>query len=109
MVEVTPATEEALEVPEVLKKSPQIDQSKAWRMSIDGVKNSLRVGVRVMLKSPEGAIFEHCLRLNFLTTNNEAKYEAFITGLRSTKKVVGSRTSHLQRFKTGGQSGYRKV
>lgn len=39
------------------------------------------------MKSPKGTIFEHCLRLNFLTTNNEAEYEAFIAGLQSSSKL----------------------
>ena len=36
------------------------------------------VGAGVVLKSPKGAVFENCLRLNFLATNEEAEYEAFI-------------------------------
>ena len=50
----------------------------AWKMYVDGAKNSLGAGAGVVLKSPEGATFEHCLRLNFSTTNNETEYEAFI-------------------------------
>ena len=45
-------------------------------MFVDGAKNSLGAGV--VLKSLEKAVFEHCLRLNFPATNNEAKNEAFI-------------------------------
>ena len=56
-------------------------------MFVDGARNNLGTGVKVVIKSPEGAIFEHCLRLNFSTTNNEAEYEAFIAGLRSTNKL----------------------
>ena len=44
-------------------------------------------GACVVLKSLEGAIFEHCLKLNFPATNNEAEYKAFTTGLRSTSKL----------------------
>ena len=39
------------------------------------------------MKSLEGAIFEQFLRMNFPATNNEAKYKAFITGLRSASKL----------------------
>ena len=56
-------------------------------MYVDGAKNNLSVGVGVVLKSPEGAVFEHCLKLNFTTTNNEAKYKAF-TAVRSASKLL---------------------
>ena len=46
----------------------------------------MRQGHGFVLKSPEGAIFEHYFRLNFLATNNEAEYEAFFAGLRSSSK-----------------------
>ena len=72
------ATGKTIKVFEVIAESSQINPSLAWRMLVDGARNSLSAGAGVVLKSPEGAIFEHCLRLNFLTTNNEAKYKAFI-------------------------------
>ena len=72
---------EATEVPEVIAELPQIDPTSAWRMFVDRARNSLGVGEGVVLKSPEGAIFEHFLRLNFPATNNEAEYKAFIAGL----------------------------
>ena len=59
----------------------------AWKMFVDGAKNTIGVGVGVLLKSPEGAIFEHYLRLNFPSKNNEAKYKAFIMGLWSVGKL----------------------
>ncbi|GFZ01803.1 chaperone DnaJ-domain superfamily protein [Actinidia rufa] len=51
-------------------------------------KNNLGAGAGVVLKSPEGATFEYCFRLNFSAMNNEAKYAAFIVGLRSAKKLL---------------------
>ena len=56
-------------------------------MFVDIVRNSLGARASVVLKSLEEAIFEHCLRLYFPTTNNEAEYEAFIAGLRSSNKL----------------------
>ena len=35
-----------------------------------------------MLKSPEGTIIEQTVRLGFIASNNEAKYEALIVGLK---------------------------
>ena len=56
-------------------------------MLVDGTKNSLGAGAGVVLKSPEGATFEHCLKLNLHAKNNKAEYEAFIAGLRSANKL----------------------
>ena len=41
----------------------------------------------MVLKGPEGIIFEHYLRLNFFATNNKGEYEAFIMGLRSINNL----------------------
>ena len=54
---------------------------------VDGTKNNLGAGGGVILKSPKGAIFAHCVQLNFPVTNNEAEYEAFIVGLQSASKL----------------------
>ena len=37
---------------------PQIDPTLDWKMFINGAKHSLRAEARIVLKSPEGAIFE---------------------------------------------------
>ena len=56
-------------------------------MFVDRAKNSLGTGARIVLKNPEGALFEQCLRLTFPATNNKTEYEAFITGLRFANKL----------------------
>lgn len=40
-----------------------------------------------MLVSPEGVKLERLLRLGFRASNNEAEYEALITGLRAAKNL----------------------
>ena len=87
-VEETPTTKDIDQGPETLKQPPQIDLSKAWKMYVYGTKNSLDAVASVVLRRPEGAIFQHCLRLNFPTTNNEAEYEGFIAGLKSANKLM---------------------
>ncbi|GFZ15738.1 hypothetical protein Acr_25g0001470 [Actinidia rufa] len=72
---------------EVIIEPPQVDLSLAWQMHIDGARNSQGAGAGVVLKSPEGAIFEQCLRFNFPTMNNKAEYEALIAGLKSASKL----------------------
>ena len=77
--------EDTPEVPEVLEEKSLIDQSKAWRMYVDGAKKKLGAIVGVVLTSPKGVVLEYYLRLNFPTTNNEVEYEAFTAGLRSSR------------------------
>ncbi|XP_057465149.1 uncharacterized protein LOC130754889 [Actinidia eriantha] len=74
------ATEDIMEL-------PQIDSASVWEVHVDGAKNSQGTGAGVVLKSPEGATFEQCLRFDFPATNNEAEYEALIAGLRSSSKL----------------------
>ncbi|XP_057465711.1 uncharacterized protein LOC130755326 [Actinidia eriantha] len=72
---------------EVTLEPPQAQPSAAWQMYVDGARNRQGAGAGVVLKSPEGAVFEQCLRFNFPATNNEAEYEALIAGLRSATKL----------------------
>ncbi|KAK5776266.1 hypothetical protein PVK06_044225 [Gossypium arboreum] len=51
-------------------------------MSFDGASNALGHGVGAVLVSPEGNHYPLTARLNFFCTNNIAKYEACIMGLR---------------------------
>lgn len=39
-------------------------------------------GAGIVLISPSGTVHEHALILNFKASNNEAEYEALITGLK---------------------------
>ena len=48
-------------------------------------------GADVVLISPEGEILKCAIRLQFPTTNNEAEYEALLTGL-SLARVLEAKT-----------------
>ena len=41
------------------------------------------------MKSPEGDVIKQAVRLQYPTTNNEAEYEALLTGLK-TAKILGA-------------------
>ena len=43
----------------------------------------------LVLVSPERITIEKYLRLNFLVTNNEAKYEALLMGMMMVQKIGG--------------------
>ena len=54
--------------------------SRAY-IRMDHLIGRLGGGVGVILLSPEGDVVECIIHLDFPTTNNEAKYEALVTGL----------------------------
>ena len=51
---------------------------------MDGTSNAKGAGVGIVIVSLEGVKLEHSLRLGFKASNNEAKYEALLVGLRVT-------------------------
>ena len=53
----------------------------------DGSSASGMGGVEVILLSPEKDILRYRVHLQFLATNNEAEYEAVLTGLRIVKAL----------------------
>uniref|UniRef100_A0A2N9FYM4 RNA-directed DNA polymerase n=1 Tax=Fagus sylvatica TaxID=28930 RepID=A0A2N9FYM4_FAGSY len=48
-------------------------------------------GVGIVFKTPEGHLLKHSTRLQYPTTNNEAEYEALLTGLRIAKELGANR------------------
>ena len=53
---------------------------------MDGSSNRQAGRAGVVLHSPKGDEIECMVRLDFLTTNNEAEYEALIVGLDLAKQ-----------------------
>uniref|UniRef100_A0A2N9HRX3 Uncharacterized protein n=1 Tax=Fagus sylvatica TaxID=28930 RepID=A0A2N9HRX3_FAGSY len=66
-----------------------VEQTSKWTMNIDGSSTKDSGGVGVVLKSPEGDTIKQAVRLQYPTTNNEAEYEALLTGLEMAK-VLGA-------------------
>ena len=54
-----------------------------WKVFVDGASSALRAGARIFIITPEGIRVEHSFRLDFKTSNNEAKYEALLAKLRA--------------------------
>jgi hypothetical protein len=65
------------------------EQTSRWTAHIDGLstKNAGRIGI--ILESLEGDIIKRAVRLQYTTTNNEAEYEALLTGLKLAK-ILGA-------------------
>uniref|UniRef100_A0A2N9EIR5 RNase H type-1 domain-containing protein n=1 Tax=Fagus sylvatica TaxID=28930 RepID=A0A2N9EIR5_FAGSY len=58
------------------------EQTSKWTTHIDGLSTKNAGGIDIILESPEGDIIERVIRLQYTITNNEAEYEALLTGLK---------------------------
>ncbi|KAI3827873.1 hypothetical protein L1987_01961 [Smallanthus sonchifolius] len=66
----------------------QLEESKdKWTLFTDGASNVRGTGLGILLKSPQGDIIPQTLSCEFQETNNEAEYEALITGLQLTRDI----------------------
>ena len=54
-----------------------------------GAANQKGSGVGLVLILPEKLVVEKLLRLGFLATNNEAKYEALLEGMSMVQRMKG--------------------
>ena len=53
----------------------------SWKVYVNDVANQRGSGVRLVVVSLKRIDIEKSLRLGFLATNNEAKYEALLVGI----------------------------
>ena len=58
-----------------------VEGQKLWSIHTDESSNQHLGGAGVVIQTPEGDKIECMIRLDFPTTNNEAEYEALVTGL----------------------------
>ncbi|XP_052193952.1 uncharacterized protein LOC127802277 [Diospyros lotus] len=65
----------------------EASEGPSWELYVDGSSNDQGTGAGVLLISPEGHRILCALRFGFPATNNEAKYEALLAGLRLAKEV----------------------
>jgi hypothetical protein len=73
-----------------IPESEELPKDSTWVVYVDGSSASKRSGVGIMLLNPEGQVFRFAIKLNFVTTNNEAEYEAVIAGLSISREVGAS-------------------
>ena len=59
----------------------------SWRVYNYGAANQMGSKVGLVLVSPEKITIEKSLKLGFLATNNEAKYEALLVGMTIVQKM----------------------
>jgi ribonuclease HI len=67
------------------------DLSSVWTMYLDGSKRIQEAGARVVLISPQGDKLKYVLRMSSpQASNNEAKYEALLHGMKMAKACGAS-------------------
>ena len=66
-----------------------------WTVQTDGLAMKKVGGAGVVLILPEGETLKYAIRLQFLATNNDAEYEALLTGL-SLAKALGAKSLIVQ-------------
>ena len=64
-----------------------LQEPLSWKVYVDGAANHRGSGVGLVLMSPTRIIIEKSMRLGFLTTNNEAKYEALLVRITVVQKM----------------------
>ena len=63
------------------------EPSNRWRTYTDGTSNNQLSNIEVALTTPEERTICYALKLNFPTTNNEAKYDALALNLARKLRV----------------------
>nr|XP_043630232.1 uncharacterized protein LOC122601542 [Erigeron canadensis] len=67
----------------VKEEQPELpEDGTVWKLFTDGASSADGSGAGLILTSPEGQEFTYALRFEFKASNNVAKYEALLAGLR---------------------------
>ena len=61
--------------------------NSTWVLFVDGSSNLKGSIAGIILEGPEGIAIEQSLRFDFKASNNQAEYEALITGLQLEKEM----------------------
>ena len=71
------------------------NKAERWTIQTDSSLAQRRGGVGVVITTLDGEILKYGVQLKFPATNNEAKYEGILTGLR-LRKVLGVKNLLVQ-------------
>ncbi|XP_015936371.1 uncharacterized protein LOC107462306 [Arachis duranensis] len=66
---------------------PPEETGTRWRLHVDGASNQTSGGAGVILESPAGVIYEQSTKFEFPVSNNQAEYEALLSGLILAREV----------------------
>ncbi|KAL5537530.1 hypothetical protein UlMin_042831 [Ulmus minor] len=73
--------------PEMSEKIMTQTQNSQWKLYVDGSSTETSSGAGIILVSPDGVKLSCAVRFKFKATNNQAEYEALLSGLRLEKEV----------------------
>ncbi|KAL5583474.1 hypothetical protein UlMin_015916 [Ulmus minor] len=73
--------------PEMSEKLTTQTQNSQWKLYVDGSSTKTSFGAGIILVSPDGVKLSCAVRFKFKATNNQAEYEALLSGLRLAKEV----------------------
>ncbi|XP_059658685.1 uncharacterized protein LOC132305016 [Cornus florida] len=62
-------------------------EDSSWKLFVNGSSNQMRARIGIKLQTPEGTTLSQAIRLEFSETNNEAKYETLLAGLKLAKEL----------------------
>jgi ribonuclease HI len=68
-------------------ESEELPKKETWVAYVDSSSANQKSGVGVTLASPDGESFRYAIKLDFVTTNNEAEYEAVLAGLSIAREM----------------------
>ena len=68
-------------------KHSREEEDELWQLYFDGSSCKEGVGAGVLLISPGGETVKLMYKLEFIITNNTAKYEALLLGLKAAKDL----------------------
>jgi ribonuclease HI len=71
-------------------KSDKLPKAETLVVYVDGSSANQMSGIGVTLTSPEGAKFQYAIKLDFVTTNNDAEYEAILARLSIAREMGAS-------------------
>ena len=74
-------TDSVVESPQRPTREGKPHKKEWWTLRVDGASRSLGFGVGLLLQFPTGEQLEQAIRLGFPASNNEAEYEAILSGL----------------------------
>ena len=63
------------------------DRASRWTIHTDSSSTKNVGGVGIIIRSPEGDIIKRAICLQYITTDNEAEYEALLAGLKMAKTL----------------------
>ncbi|XP_074362758.1 uncharacterized protein LOC141703043 [Apium graveolens] len=79
---------ETPETPETSSKGKKESNNRdLWTLYVDGSATAERCGAGLILSSPDGFVIQQAITFAFKATNNQAEYEALLSGLRLAKSL----------------------